>query len=202
MTTLEMNCRNLAELYNRLNKEAVALEKEVTRVQESEDYSYSYKKRTLEELTAKRDSVIKAHMNTMQAATDRAVENIRAEHKIDLANNAAHQVAVSNALKMIELGGPNLTPEQLQGLANTFIDAGDRQTLDIMQTICLNRCPDAFHTAFGAGIEDDVSRLQRFGSLLAKGIGISTRSAVASTLAQEFLNINGMGDIVLELKEL
>ena len=198
MTTLEMNCRNLAELYNRLNKEAVALEEEVTRVQESEDYSDSYKKRTLEELTAKRDRVIKDNMNTMKAATDHAVKNIRAEHKIDLANDAAHQVAVSNALKMIELGGPNLTPEQLQGLANTFIDAGDRQTLDIMQTICLNRCPDAFHTAFGAGIEDDVSRLQRFGTRLVRGIGVSAQNVVSFTLAQQCLNDCGMGDIILD----
>ncbi len=198
MTTLEMNCRSLANTYNRLNREAAALEREVKRVQESEDYSDSYKKRTLEEMTAKRDRTIKANMDAMQDAVDQAVESIRAEHKIDLANNTAHQVAVSNALKMIELGGPNLTPEQLQGLANTFIDAGDRQTLDIMQTICLNRCPDAFHTAFGAGIEDDVSRLQRFGTRLVRGIGVSTQNVVSVTLAQQFLNDCGMGDIILD----
>lgn len=198
MTTLERQCRSLAATYNRLNAQAVAAANAFTELQENKDYSDSYKRDRLNQLAADRDRITRDNMDAMQAAVDKAVEEIRSEHKIDLSNNAAHQIAVSNALKMVELAGSNMTPQQLQGLANTFIEANDRQTLDLLQTICLDRCPDAFHTAFGAGIEDDVSRVERFGLRLVRGIGVSERASISIGLAQQYLNIIGQGDIVLE----
>ena len=198
MNTLEKNCRNLAAIYNRLNAQAVAADNAVKALQGNQDYSDSYKKAKLSELIAERDRTIRDNMTAMQAAVDQAVQAIRNDHKIDLTHDAAHQTAVSNALKMVELAGPNMTAQQLQGIADTFIAANDRQTLDVLQTICLNRCPDAFHTAFGANIEDDVSRVERFGNRLVRGIGANEKAAISICLAQQYLNTLGMGDIVLE----
>ena len=198
MTVLEKNCRALATTFNRLNSEIAATESEVQRVQSSADYSESYKKQIVGELTEKRDRVTRENTEAMQRAVDQAVASIQADHKIDLAHDAAHQIAVSNALKMVELGGKNLTPQQLQGLANTFIEANDQQTLDLLRTICLNRCPDAFHIAFGENIEDNASRIRLFGTRLVRGMGSSFGGAIYVNLAQQFLNDSGMGDITLE----
>lgn len=197
MTELEKSCRTLANIYNRLNATAAAAEREVKDTAENKQYSDKYRGELLRKATAKRDNVVRDAMDEMQEAVDREVEKIRSAHKIDLQNNAAHQIAVSNALKMVELAGENLTAEQLQGLASTFITAGDRQTLDMLETICLNRCPEAFHTAFGAGIEDDAKKVQLFGVRLVRGIGVSERSMISIELARQFLSNLGFSDIKL-----
>ena len=70
-----------------------------------------------------------------------ALDNTEAAKLKINTNTQAYVMAAANAYKTIEMLGENLLPDQLTGLCQTFIDAGDTQTLSIIKGMCTKCCP-------------------------------------------------------------
>lgn len=59
-----------------------------------------------------------------------------ARKKYDLKfSTPEHQAAIANAYKAVELLGASISREQMQGIVNPFILAGDTQTLSVLKSL-------------------------------------------------------------------
>lgn len=120
------------------------------------------------------------------------VDFVAARHNVQF-NTPQHQTAISNALKMIELLGDKMTVQQLQGILNPLIEAQDTQTIDMLRSICMSRCPVACGSDlrpgadFGDSIEADSNKVKAFGGYLVGSFVNDMDGALALHFAEEKL---------------
>ena len=107
-----------------------------------------------------------------------------------------HQAAIANAYKAVELLGPSISREQMQGILNPFILAGDTQTLSVLKSLYWkNVSPDndllsidslEEELDFGLNLETNLSIVQEFRGLVEKCL--RGHSSLQGSVAEVYLN--------------
>lgn len=120
-----------------------------------------------------------------------------ARKKYDLKfSTPEHQAAIANAYKAVELLGASISREQMQGIVNPFILAGDTQTLSVLKSLYWkNVSPDSGLLSidsleeeldFGVNLETSLSIVKEFKNLV--GMCLKGHSSIQGSVTEFYLN--------------
>ncbi|MFV0516515.1 MAG: hypothetical protein ACK5MV_03900 [Aminipila sp.] len=107
-------------------------ERKINDIKMNAKYSDFYKKPEIEKLYEDLDKDREVTWNGIQEIIDSRIIEADKNQKMKI-NSLEHQQMISNVLKMVELLGISITPEQMNNIIYPFAEAKDYQTLSILE---------------------------------------------------------------------
>lgn len=168
--------------------------------------------KALARVTVEKENYSDVTRNEIMAALDEAVqrcdldENARKisdrDRRRALHQSAAHQAAVANAMSAIQLVGDSMSADLLQEIIDPFIADKDYSTLQVMELLTKECCPQIFNPLTGKAVNfgenpsatrDFMKKLQGLvsGRAFASGTERGTALWVIHDSVNDFFGIKG-----------
>lgn len=129
------------QLIDKLEEKIQAINEAIDLVKHDNHYSDVYKEAEIKRLYSQIEPLKNSTWEEIEKTMDGRVKE--AEDRLKLkASSPGHQQMVSNALKMVELVGENMTADQMNNIMAPFVEAEDYQTLSILKTYTDTKLPE------------------------------------------------------------